>query len=257
MTTQLYLFTEYGVANTYGIGTYLWLVREALKNNPAFEITIVEIMSDRKRIECEYEKGIRHLYIPYLQTSKDKKSYCRSIFYLLHYRYITGEGDIIFHFNFMVGRNLLALLKSHYPKSKLVYTIHYTLSNISGIPSVESDEAERAFMGDCDLLIAISEHRYRYLVEQCCFSPKKVRLLPHGIYDEFGLVFKNSFPAFSQLGLPHERIILYAGRLDENKRVSLLVEAFGRVLKVMSDVHLVIAGEGLSLSFMNVRNCPN
>lgn len=254
MVTQLFLFTEYGVANAYGIGTYLSLVVEALKNSPDFNITIVEIMSNRKKIVCENDSGVRHLYIPFSPAFQDKESYCRSLYYLLRYRYIVSDGNIIFHFNFQVCRNLLILLKTYYPMSRIVYTVHYTLSDISGISSDETNKAERLFMESCDLLIAISEHRYRYLVAQCGFSPNKIRFLPHGIYDEFNQNLKSSL-LFNQFELTHEKLILYVGRLDENKRVSLLLEAFKIVLKVVPDVHLVVAGEGLHLPMLLQKCC--
>lgn len=47
-----------------------------------------------------------------------------------------------------------------------------------------------------------------------------------------------------ELGLPPGRLILYSGRLTAQKRVSDLLEAFADVVSRLSDLHLVLVGEG-------------
>lgn len=59
------------------------------------------------------------------------------------------------------------------------------------------------------------------------------------------------------LGLPkHEKIILYAGRLVEEKGLGYLIKAFRMLLKKNPDCRLVIAGDGdLSKYIYESRYC--
>lgn len=60
------------------------------------------------------------------------------------------------------------------------------------------------------------------------FTPQHV---PKSFYDRFGL------PTDKQ-------IVVYVGRLDSEKHISVLVKAFAHVLKAQHDAHLLIVGQG-------------
>lgn len=246
MKKQIYLFTENGIAASYGIGTYISLLVNFLKREADFDITVVELLSDKTEIVYTESYGVRYLYIPKAENGI-KRCYYRNIFYILH-RYIIVEKQLIFHLNFMSCKQLAAMLRLHYPQSKIVLTIHYSVCGMMGLVDSGIEEDEKEFVNKyCDLVIALSKHRYCFLIDRYKLSPTIIKIIPHGLQDSYSEELKKNLCIRKQLGLKDEKIILYVGRLDENKGVDLLVRAFKIVEKNLPDVHLVVVGEGVLL----------
>lgn len=245
MKRQIYLFTESGIAASYGVGAYITLLINLLKQENEFSIIIVELLSDNEEVVDVEISGIRYLYIPKAENGI-KKSYYRNVFYILHH-YIDKKQELIFHLNFMSCKNLAAMLKLYYPQAKVVLTIHYSVCGMAGCRVEEIEEDEKEIIGYCDTVIALSEHRYRFLIDNYHIPPVKIELVPHGFPDLYKEEFKKDLCMREQLGLKDEKIVLYVGRLDENKGVELLVKAFRIIEKNLHDVHLVIVGEGVLL----------
>ena len=137
----------------------------------------------------------------------------------------------------MSCRKLAAILKAYYPQSLVLLTVHYSVCALEGVVSEEIMNDEKEFMEYCDVVIALSAHRYRFLIDQYGISPGKIKIIPHGIKDTCKVCQKQ--PPQRKL-----REILYVGRLDENKGADLLIEAFGLIEKLVPDLRLVVAGEG-------------
>lgn len=246
MKKQVYLFTENGIAASYGVGGYISLLINLLKREADFDITVVELLSDKVEIVDTEVYGIRYLYIPKAENGI-KRSYYRNVFYILHH-YITVEKEVIFHLNFMSCKKLAAMLRHYYPQAKIMLTIHYSACGMVGLVDNEIEEDEKEFVNEyCDTVIALSEHRYRFLVDRYKLSPAKIEIVPHGLQDLYSKELEKDLCIREQLGLKDEKIILYVGRLDENKGIDLLVRAFKIVEDNLHDVHLVIVGEGILL----------
>lgn len=246
MKKQIYLFTENGIAASYGIGTYISLLVNLLKREDDFDITVVELLSDKTVILDTEAYGVRYLYIPKAENGI-KRCYYRNIFYILH-RYITVEKQPIFHLNFMSCKQLAAMLRFHYPQAKIMLTIHYSVCGMMGLVDSGIEEDEREFVNKyCDTVIALSKHRYCFLVDRYKLSPALIKIVPHGLQDSYCEELKKDLCIRQQLGLKDEKIILYVGRLDENKGVDLLVRAFNIVEENLPDAHLVVVGEGMLL----------
>lgn len=59
------------------------------------------------------------------------------------------------------------------------------------------------------------------------------------LFFHLNLIIKES------LGIDHEcKIILFVGRLDENKNPRLLLQSFENILKIHKNVHLILVGKG-------------
>lgn len=246
MKKQIYLFTEKGIAASYGVGSYISLLVNLLERENDLCVTVVELLSDKVEIVDKDVNGIRYLYIPKAENGI-KRSYYRNVFYILH-RYVDAEQELIFHLNFMSCKKLAAMLKSYYPRAKVLLTIHYSVCGMVGFVDNEIEEDEKEFINEyCDTVIALSEHRYRFLIDKYKVLPTKIEIIPHGLRDVYSEDLKNDLRLREQLGLNSEKIILYVGRLDENKGVELLVKAFKIIENYLHDVHLVIVGEGILL----------
>lgn len=246
MITHVYLFTENGTAANYGIGTYIAWLKEALQAEESFRVTIVELLAKQKEVEVTTHDEIRYIHIP--TNMYGKKNYYRNAFYIL-YPYIFSGEKLVFHLNFMSCNQLAENLKSHFDSARVLLTVHYTQCDIAGVFSEKVVGEEVDLMRRCDKVIVLTQQRRNQLVEQYGISPSRIIIIPHGIRDAHKALSKKR-QAFirTQLGLRKERIILYAGRLDENKRVNLLIEAFKIILDRLPNVHLLIAGEGTSQS---------
>lgn len=248
MKKQIYLFTENGIAASYGVGAYISLLANLLKEETDFDIAVVELLSDKKEVVDTEVDGIRYLYIPKAEN-RIKRNYYRNVFYILH-RYILIKKELIFHLNFMSCKKMAAMLRCYYPQAKIILTIHYSVCGMMGLVDHRIEEDEKEFVNKyCDTVIALSNHRYHFLVDKYKLSSDKIEIIPHGIPDSYVGGFKRGLDIRRQLGLGNEKIILYVGRLDENKGIDLLVRAFRMVAEHLSDVHLVVVGEGVLLPF--------
>lgn len=246
MKKQVFLFTENGIAASYGVGAYITILISLLKRESDFSVIVVELLSDKEELVDTEEYGIRYLYIPKAENGI-KKSYYRNVFYVLR-RYVGTEQELIFHLNFMSCKKLAAMLKFYYPQAKVVLTIHYSVCGMAGLVDHEIEEDEKEFINEyCDTVIVLSQHRYRFLIDNYKVSPDKIEIMPHGLQDEYKEELKKDSRIREQLGLDKEKIILYVGRLDENKGVDLLLRAFRIVEDNLHDVHLIIVGEGVLL----------
>lgn len=246
MKKRIYLFTENGIAASYGVGAYISLMTDWLKKEADFDVTVVELLSNKVEVVETEVDGIRYLYIPKAELGI-KKNYYRNVFYILH-RNIPVVEELIFHLNFMSCKKLAAMLKSYYPQAKIILTIHYSVCGMAGVVDHKIEEDEKEFVNKyCDTIIALSNHRYHFLVDRYKLSSDKIEIVSHGIQDLHSEEFKRNLDVRKQLGLNDEKIILYVGRLDENKGIDLLVRAFRIITKHLPNVHLVVVGEGVLL----------
>lgn len=245
MKKHIYLFKESGIAATYGVGTYINSLVPCL-DHEEYKITIVELLSEVKVLSITIEKQIRTIKIPKTENN-NRKSYYRNVFYLLR-PFLDGGEHAIFHLNFMSCEPLAEIIKRNFPFSWIVLTIHYSTCGIYGVDDEQIIKSEKRLInGYCDKVIAISEHRRRFLIEQYHTDPTKIVVIPNGIIDEClqkevqASKFKHCREWFC---LSDEKVILFVGRLDQNKRIDLLLTAYLSLLNRMENVHLIVAGNG-------------
>lgn len=241
MNTHVYILTENSMANSYGVGQYVSLLIDVLKEKNIL-VSVVVFSSDKKNVTVEYVNFVRYIFIP-IKCSID---YQKIAFHIL-YLYIDKNTKPIFHLNFECCEVLACLLKKYFPFSKVILTIHYSLSAI-GMDRNKVIEMERNLINNyCDKVIAISDHRVNYLINECGICKSKIELMYHGIYDYYNQTVLKKNNIREWLGLNHKRIISYVGRLDESKGIVILLDAFERILSEIHNVHLVVVGDGYML----------
>jgi glycosyltransferase involved in cell wall biosynthesis len=94
-----------------------------------------------------------------------------------------------------------------------------------------------------DRLIAVSQASARFS-RMLGFSEKRITVVPNGVDLS---CFNGEIDAFSmreELGIGDEPLVVTALRLIKRKSPELLISAFAKVLKVVPDAKLVIAGSG-------------
>jgi glycosyltransferase len=279
---HVYLICKTSRAVEYGIGTYIKQITDCLKANDTIKLTIIEMNYETAELKVEKEESnqVRKITLPfsqYLPDEKSRKRNLRNISYLLAL-YVKETEDNIFHFNFTKDYSLFGLLKQRWPNSKIVLTIHYLnwsfilKGNMIRFRSILKKNQrqhnieetvyydflrDKQLFQEIDKIICVSKQTKEILVSDYNVSDSKIDLIYNGLNDDAVLLDddKRRKKKESLLFGADEKIILFAGRLDELKGLEALMNAFQLVLTKMSNVRLLIAGNGnYDLCLKNSKN---
>jgi len=270
----IYLFNEKSKAAVYGIGTYIkQLINLTFDKN--FSFNIVNINSEKKEFTVEEEGGVKYYYIPQILKGNEIQRYYRNIFFILHphieMNKINDKYEFVFHFNFYQEMYLFDVLKNYYPKSKIIFTIHYfnwcflikgNLSYFNQIikkkPENITNEKERDIAQDynailkifnkTDKLICLSEYTKRVLVNSYQIPKEKIVKIYNGLKDEavfLSLKNKNNLKAKYHID-KDEKIILFVGRLDDVKGADIVINSLKKIILFYHyfKCRLIIIGDG-------------
>ena len=268
---KLYIFNMESRAAVYGIGTYVKELLSCLKDRN-IQLTVVTIYAGNKEVEIIHKTGYSQIYIPKvrnvnLRAEDVARRYSRNVVYILR-EFIPADEPCIFHLNYMGDKYLACYLKEFF-NCRIVLTVHYTnwsfdlLGNYEMLKSllskqisemstpkekniIKNVENDREMIGWCDRIICIARHSYDAICELYPEEKYKFALINNGLEDVCG---KNSLSEKTRLRRKYyistqEKIILFAGRLDEVKGVTFLFNAFRKLLKEHDNIRLVVAGDG-------------
>jgi glycosyltransferase len=109
-----------------------------------------------------------------------------------------------------------------------------------------SIEKDKELMSQCDKIICISQHAYRFIRDVYKIDTNKLVLINNGIKDVY---MKHSRPKRNYMREKYhiganEKVILFVGRIDEAKGISVLIKAFGKLLHTHTNIRLIIVGDG-------------
>lgn len=265
---NLYIFNETRRGAVYGVGTYIRELTNALKNKD-INIYAVNLLSDKPQIQIDETDGIKQWYFPALipeqQTIADKEQrslYFHNVAYLLQL-HIQDKKDLIFHLNFPQCESLIEALKEVFD-CRIVSVIHFSdwgftvfdnpkrLRNILNGEQPDSlsenvkkaVEEEKSYYSKTDHCICLSNYMHEILYRDYELDPKKITVIPNGLSDmtDTSATIKLLRQKWN---IPlREKIIFFAGRMDEVKGLTYLLEAFKRVLTTYPQCRLVFAGSG-------------
>ncbi|MDR1223238.1 MAG: TIGR04157 family glycosyltransferase [Tannerella sp.] len=267
---NLYLFNESSRASVYGIGTYIRALSAALKNS-AVNVCVVYLRSDKPQMETEETDGFKQWYIPAPGIpdrgtgQQANESYYRNVVYLLQL-HITDRENLIFHLNYWQGRPLVNELKRAFT-CRVLFTIHYTgwgfslsgnlsrLADILSRPEEQRDgfensvakdiEREKEMCLSVDRIAVLSHHMRAALDKFYHVTGDNISLVPNGLSDSPDTSTCDRESLRRNLLIPvHEKIIIFAGRLDDIKGVTFLIRAFRRITEQLPDCRMIIAGNG-------------
>lgn len=268
---QVIVFNEDSRAANYGVGTYIKLLVDALKDKP-YEITIIHLHShNTNAISIEKEDNITQIYITNIKTfgynynwKKQNEQYYRNVILLLD-PYLNDYKKYIFQLNFMEMRELAIALKARFPYSQILITVHYTtwcfilsgdknkLLKILDHPEnkenkklIKSIESEKTLLNICDKVIVIAKHSYNNLIHVYKIPKHKLILVPHGLRDFNSHLTKSDKKSLRQkYGFKEKELLLvFAGRLDIDKGIDIVAESFIELRKLYPQLRLIIAGDG-------------
>lgn len=273
---HIYIFNSVSWASEYGIGTYIQELVGYLQNKQDIRIYIVRLFDDKEEFEIRQCKGYITYCIPNLESELVEDIYYRNAWYILC-KYIsvsTGDG-LIFHLNYHKEHIMVPYMKERFPGCMTLLTIHYMtwclklkgniiqfqkmLVKKDIITPVEAEilnnfNKERLAYFAVDKLICLSFYTKKVLMQIYQLPEIKINVVYNGLKDES--VWLNQYEKINlknELFIPEkDKIILFVGRLNEIKGLGLLINAFKLVIMQMSNVHLVVIGDGDFAYYLNL-----
>lgn len=148
------------------------------------------------------------------------------------------------------GRPLVFTYHTQYDK----YAHYVPFSR--GLVEREAVRRSTRFASSADLVIAPSRWVKNFLLEHGVTAP--VEVVPTGVEEET-FTPGSSAAARAALGLPEGKpTLLYAGRLDREKNIELILDAFVHVSASIPEARLLLAGQGSERSRLEAlarRSC--
>jgi len=275
---NLYIIAESGSANIYGIRTYVRELAASLANSD-INICVIYLNSDKPENQPEEINGVRHLHIPppvIYPTTFDKKKqielFYRNVFYMLQLHFNDAENSV-FNINFFWSNTLVDLIKKKM-KCKIITVGHYSswgfsiYDNLQRLRTIlkkdqpenfdhdvkQKVDEEKSFYGKADHIVCLSNYMFEILCQDYQLDPKKISIIPNGLSDTKLQKNKDYKICDNPSNLRHlrakwnispkEKIVLFAGRIEEIKGVRYLIKAFHEVLKKIPTCRLIIVGSG-------------
>lgn len=268
---NLYLFNDNDKAAAYGIGTYLKELTYALEGT-SVNVHIVHLHSIHPEFQIVKIAQVENWYIPEIRNDNTFSGviqkvidYYKNVIYLLQL-YIKDTRDLVFHFNFNQYQALAKGLKKAF-ECKTVTTIHYVkwqielhgnlfrLHMLKMKPEKQrspfeqllytTDEYEGLLYQEVDRVIALSR-QMRYILEtEYQLDPSKISVVPNGLDDAISVHIKDREVLRKKWHISKDEfLILFVGRLYPVKGLIFLIKAFHRLLGIIPDCRLIIAGNG-------------
>ena len=254
---------------TFGVRTYINQLLSLLRNE-VFTFHLVQLNSDRIEVSKETIDGVEYIFFPnpllIPENEIDLGSYHTNVIRLLG-SYIDATADNIFHLNYLSS---LTLAKSinEYLGGKVILTIHYSQSifnlkgdiskffkileepdkeNVSQLHNAvhtEVNQVRQMIHYFVDRVISVAHHSYQLNNVIYQIPNEKSILIYNSLVDSFS-ASTSSAAIRKKLGIDlEEKIIVFAGRLDEIKGLQCLLQALTILKKKGNKFHLFIAGKG-------------
>lgn len=240
------LFTDTYAPQVNGVSVSLQMISEGLKkrghqvtifapNFPGYKDKEPNVM----RLPSLKYLNNPPLYAAVLGTPRSTWKLTRNHFDVLHAHSPASVG-------------LLAYLTASTKRLPLIYTYHTSITDythyvkfIGGTSLIKQAAGwfSKASTNLGDQVVVPSPKFYRLLLNQKVKQP--ITVIPNGIDLSMFKAVKNPGALRNRLGLsPDAQIMLTVGRMDPEKRLEFIVEAFDLLSERVPNAHLVFAGDG-------------
>jgi 1,2-diacylglycerol 3-alpha-glucosyltransferase len=165
---------------------------------------------------------------------------------------LTRKHFDVLHAHSPASVGLLAYLTASTKRLPLIYTYHTSITDYThyikfigntGIIKYAAGWFSKASTDLGDQVIVPSPKFHRLLLNQKVKQP--INVIPNGIDLSMFQTVKTPGALRTRLGLGAEaQILLTVGRMDPEKRLDFIVEAFDLIADRVPDAHLVFAGDG-------------
>lgn len=240
----------------YGIGTYIRHLLGGLRKLN-YSLSIIEMSAKVSEFTlCESQQGIHTYRI--LAIHIDNGLYCRIASYFIKHS-IPRFPKMIFHFNFAHHEPLMHYIRDYYRDCRIIFTVHYLawcfelngnyvefkriikshrIVNQKYTNVVSLFNLEKCAFKSSDEIIVLSEKTRIVLIDDYGIPQDKVHLIRNGLSGK-------TYNKVKRLNIPKGDLsILFVGRLDEQKGLTIVINAFKMVADCLSAIKLYIVGNG-------------
>lgn len=268
MRQKIHIINKTVDASEYGIGTYLEQLISCLKKTDT-DFDMIHLHTENSEVSIMDKNGYKQIFIPSVKvaiTPKNQKFYLKNVVYLLKILLpMDKEVQHVFHLNYMGEPELIFYLKKIFD-CKIVLVLHYTdwsfmlsgnekkLHSImkNGGSTIEEKYIYQNVQNDlemintCDKLICVARHSLGPLMKYLHIDANKYNVIHNALADSYKPMSVQQKERFrKKYGMnPEDQILLFAGRLEQVKGVSFLIEAFIKVAQNYPHLYLIIAGNG-------------
>lgn len=165
---------------------------------------------------------------------------------------LTRENFDVLHAHSPASVGLLAYLTASTKRLPLIYTYHTSITDYThyikfiggtGLIKRAASWFSKASTDLGDQIVVPSPKFHRLLLTQKVKQP--ITVIPNGIDLSMFKTAKNPGALRNRLGISADApIMLTVGRMDPEKRLEFIVEAFGLIADRVPNAHLVFAGDG-------------
>ena len=265
---NLYIFNEKRRGGVFGVGTYILELVNTLKGSD-INICVINLFSGKPQIQTEEIDGIWHWHFPApiqeqqtLESSKQRALYLQNVVFLLQL-HIEDKKGLIFHLNYYECGKLAEELKNAFD-CRIVSVAHFcnwgflVYDNLQRLRKILNEEQadslgenlkkifeeEKTIYRKVDQVICLSYYMQSILCRDYGLDATKISVILNGLIDVADMTTDRKLLR-KKWNIPYkEKIILFAGRIDEVKGVSYLIKAFREVLDKLPNCRLIIAGSG-------------
>lgn len=265
---SLIIFKSNARGMQYGIGTYIRELTKALLLHTDMILYLVTYNnSDCKEYSIEtissryFKINIPSPCSPYPQNNQSEERYASALVNLLS-DVIPKDGEVVFQMNYVDDLPIIKKLKERYSHT-VISLVHFAQwqqlfnGNQKGLIGLNIDvpsnnieftiSKEKEMYQLSDHIVSITGYMKDFLTENYGIAPDRVTIVRNGIsfYRFRTISLKKKLQIKQILGFnPNERIILFSGRIDPDKGIFFLLEAFEEACKYADNIRLVIMGQG-------------
>ena len=268
---QIFLIDEHISSQQNGVGTYVRHFAQMFDATDT-QVNIISFNAEVKELCISADNGIYRYDIPFCAQG-DFLNIGEHEFSLLSL-YIEDNYNNIFFVNHSPCVDLLRAIRSNFPKSKMVFTIHdqgwttpllgnskcleelkrNRLVKIEGLNHrvasfvVKYCNEEKKMYNIADVIICLSRSTYQLLHDFYGIDYHKLYFIPNCLPKAINIPFIEKDEARKILHLnDSEKVLLYVGRTSKAKGIIELLRVFERICYKIKNVRLVIVGEVHSL----------
>lgn len=265
---SLFIFKSNARGMQYGMGTYIRELTNALLAHTNIKVYLVTYhCSECKEFSIEtISSRFFKIYIPSPkqsspQNNQSEKRYASSLVNLLS-DVIPKDEEILFQMNYIDDLPIIKRLKEKYthPVIGLVHFAQWQqlfIGNKRKLIGLNIDVPtnnieftlfrEKEMYQVSDHIISVTRYMKDFLMEEYGIIPDKIDIVPNGLdFSRFQKVSREEKLKLKyNLGFdPHEKIILFSGRIDPCKGIFFLIDAFIDACKYTDNLRLIIIGQG-------------
>lgn len=237
---------------SYGLGTYTRSICSVVKNSSEMDFLGMVLCCNIDSIQFKIDDGCPFYFMPTLEG--DRSDYYKGVVYFIASR-ISAERKIVVHLNYATQLSLAIHAKAIL-NAKVLYTQHYMdwAINFGGdvrklFEEIKDDKSytarkfceEKQMMNECHRIIVAAQHACKTLEGVYNIDGKKVSIIPHAVYRAHKSYRKSMLRKKYNLS-EDDRILLYVGRLDDNKNIRILLKSFSKIN--IPNVYLWVVGDG-------------